>query len=83
MPAQTDDPLEQALAQGYIGQTHDEIENDAYTLQGQGADTARRELEQRGTLRAKFEDASRYAERASSRSRTTKTSSSSSSSTSG
>jgi hypothetical protein len=81
MPDKTaDEPLQQALEQGYIGQPHDEIENDAYTVEGQGADTARRELEQRATLRAKFEDASRHAERAPSRAKSTKSSSTSSSS---
>jgi hypothetical protein len=81
MPDKTaDEPLQQALEQGYIGQPHDEIENDAYTLQGQGADTARRELEQRGALRAKFEDASRHAESTSSRAKSTKSSTSSSTS---
>jgi hypothetical protein len=52
------DAAQQAHEQGYIGDVHDEIENDAYTVQGQGPETAKREREQRRSLRTKFEDAS-------------------------
>jgi hypothetical protein len=55
MPEQT---AEQALEQGYVGTVYDPIENDAYTLQGQGPETAQREREARDTLRKAFQDAS-------------------------
>lgn len=42
----------EALEQGYMGAVPDEIENEAYTVEGQGAETARREREQIGALRA-------------------------------
>jgi hypothetical protein len=48
---------EQAHAQGYLGETHDEIENEAYTVTGQGPETAQREREQRDKLRKKWQDA--------------------------
>jgi hypothetical protein len=37
---------------GYAGVVFDEIENEAYTVQGQGKETARREREQTHRLRA-------------------------------
>lgn len=42
------DPFED----GYSGTVPDEIENDAYTLQGQGEETAKREREQIAKLRS-------------------------------
>jgi hypothetical protein len=49
---------EQAHARGYLGETYDEIENEAYTVTGQGPETAQREREQRDKLRKKWQDAS-------------------------
>lgn len=40
-----------ALEQGYMGEVPDEIENEAYTVQGQGPETAKREREQVRKLR--------------------------------
>lgn len=50
---------EAAFEQGYMGTIHDPIENDAYTLQGQGPETARREREAREQLRGDRIKASR------------------------
>jgi fructose-1,6-bisphosphatase/inositol monophosphatase family enzyme len=47
-----------ALESGVIGTVYDPIENDAYTVSGQGEDTATREREARRELRSHFEDAS-------------------------
>jgi fructose-1,6-bisphosphatase/inositol monophosphatase family enzyme len=47
-----------ALESGVIGTVYDPIENDAYTVSGQGEDTAAREREARRELRSHFEDAS-------------------------
>lgn len=77
MSEQTD-PTEQ----GYLGAVPDTIENDAYTLKGQGADTAKREREQREALRAEQIAASQHEEAAAPAPKTTKSSSSSGSSSS-
>lgn len=42
---------EDALDEGVYGTVHDTIENDAYTVQGQGPETAKREREQIAELR--------------------------------
>jgi hypothetical protein len=49
---------EDAHEQGYIGTTYDPIENEAYTLEGQGEETAKREREATRELRAHWQDAS-------------------------
>jgi hypothetical protein len=49
----SEDPGAAALEQGYVGAVPDEIENDAYTVSGQGADTAKREREQLTDLKVK------------------------------
>jgi hypothetical protein len=49
---------EDVLEQGYVGTTFDPIENEAYTLKGQGPETAQREREARSHLRATFQAAS-------------------------
>jgi hypothetical protein len=46
------DAWDEAHEQGFFGGTPDEIDNDEYTVAGQGEDTAAREREQIGRLRA-------------------------------
>jgi len=41
----------EALEKGYHGETPDEIENEAYPIQGQGEETAQREREQLAALK--------------------------------
>jgi hypothetical protein len=43
----------QVHKQGFIGEVPDEIENDAYTVSGQGPETAQREREQGVALKIK------------------------------
>jgi hypothetical protein len=45
---------EDAQDEGVYGTLHDPIENEAYTLQGQGPETAKREREAHETLRERF-----------------------------
>lgn len=51
-------PVEDAHKEGVYGTIHDPIENDAYTVQGQGEETAQREREAGDTLRARFKQGS-------------------------
>jgi hypothetical protein len=48
-----------ALGEGFLGRTHDELDNDAYTVGGQGEDTARAERDARERIRAEQLKASR------------------------
>lgn len=50
--SETEDAGAQALEQGYLGTVPDAIENEAYTVEGQGPETAQREREQITQLRA-------------------------------
>jgi hypothetical protein len=50
--------VEDAEDSGVIGTILDPIENEAYTVQGQGAETAARERQAKRDLRAHAEDAS-------------------------
>jgi hypothetical protein len=45
-------PLEEAQEHGVLGETRDELPNDAYTVTGQGPETAKAEREARDKLRA-------------------------------
>jgi hypothetical protein len=75
---------EDAADTGVIGTTYDPIENEAYTLQGQGEETAKREREATRELRTHWQDASVEEEAAPAKSsKSTKSTSSSSSSESG
>jgi hypothetical protein len=58
MPKTITDPAE-ALEAGYFGTTHDPIPNDAYTVSGQGPETAAREREVVEQLRSERRAASR------------------------
>jgi hypothetical protein len=49
---------EDALEAGYFGQVHDPLPNDAYTVTGQGEDTAQAERDAREQLRQKAREAS-------------------------
>jgi hypothetical protein len=72
---------DEALEQGAFGALLDPIPNDAYTVTGQGEDTAQRERDVREQLRADRLAASRdpdYGKRPSKRSKTKSSSSSSS-----
>lgn len=51
-----------ALEQGYLGNVPDQIENEAYTVSADHADTAQRVLDQREQRRAEEIAASRFTE---------------------
>lgn len=77
------DPGAQALEQGYLGEVPDQIENEAYTVTGQGPETAKREREQLHELRAAQVDASQHEEQPKKASKSSSSSGSSSSGSSG
>ena len=73
----------QALEQGYFGEGPDQIENEAYTVSGQGPKTAKREREQLHELRAAAVEASQFEEPPAKASKSSSSSGSSSSGSSG
>lgn len=75
---------EQAAETGVLGTPPDTIENEAYTLQGQGPETAKREREQREQLRSEQKAASMHEDddKSSSKSKSSSSSKSSGSSSS-
>jgi hypothetical protein len=65
--AEKDAPgLEEAHEQGYIGEVAENPPNEAYTVQGQGADTAEAEREAIRDRRREREDATREENKAAS-----------------
>jgi len=54
---------EEAQKKGVLGETPDTADDDAYTLQGQGEETARHERDDRERLRADAQAASRDPDR--------------------
>lgn len=51
-------PMEEALEKGVLGDSHDDLPNEAYTVSGQGADTAKAEREAHERIRAEQRAAS-------------------------
>jgi hypothetical protein len=73
---------EDAITEGVYGTLHDTIENDAYTVQGQGPETAKREREQIAELRQGARERSSEGDTPAKSSKTSKSSSATSSSSS-